>query len=168
MEINTDAITSLPIWVQFPELDIKYWGLQSLSKLGSMLGIALQIDKFTKLLVEMPLEGSFLDYIEFANERNALIRQNAKYECIPLKCSHCKMFGHIVDHCRRKEPQRREWRVKEQGDIGDHATQSEQATNAEGDGFQGVATRHTIRTPIGRSARQIKDKSRANAFQLLL
>ena len=27
MEINTDAIASLPIWLQFRELDIKFWAL---------------------------------------------------------------------------------------------------------------------------------------------
>ncbi|KAJ8419834.1 hypothetical protein Cgig2_030511 [Carnegiea gigantea] len=110
---------------RFPELDIKYWGLQSLSKLGSMLGIPLKTDKFTKeksmlkyarLLVEMPLDGSFPDYIEFANENNVLIRQ-------PLKCCHCKMFGHTVEHCRR---------------------------NLKG-GNGGVAIRHIIKTSMGRS-----------------
>ena len=48
MEINTDAIASLPIWVQFPKLDIKYCVLNSLSKLSSMLGIPLKTDKYTK------------------------------------------------------------------------------------------------------------------------
>ncbi|KAJ8419756.1 hypothetical protein Cgig2_022413 [Carnegiea gigantea] len=45
LEINTSSINSLPIWVQFPELDVKYWGVDSLSKLGSLLGIPLKIDK---------------------------------------------------------------------------------------------------------------------------
>ncbi|KAJ8436063.1 hypothetical protein Cgig2_000359 [Carnegiea gigantea] len=31
LEINVDPIASLPMWIQLPELDIKYWGLQSLS-----------------------------------------------------------------------------------------------------------------------------------------
>ncbi|KAJ8420415.1 LOW QUALITY PROTEIN: hypothetical protein Cgig2_018066 [Carnegiea gigantea] len=48
MEINTDAITSLPIWIQLPELDIKYLGMQSLSKIGSLLGYPSKIDKYTK------------------------------------------------------------------------------------------------------------------------
>jgi len=82
-----------------------------------MLGVPLKTDKFTKdkimlkcasLLIEMPLVGSFLDYSEFSNEKNVLIRQNVHYEWIPIKCSHCRMFGHIVDHCKKKEPQRRE------------------------------------------------------------
>ena len=38
MDINVESIISLPIWIQLPELDIKYWGIQSLSKIGSVLG----------------------------------------------------------------------------------------------------------------------------------
>ena len=33
MEINLDTIASLPIWIQLPKLDIKYWGMQSLNKI---------------------------------------------------------------------------------------------------------------------------------------
>ena len=29
MEINTESVSSLPIWVRFLDLDIKYWGLSS-------------------------------------------------------------------------------------------------------------------------------------------
>ena len=89
MDINVDSITSLTIWIQLPELDIKYWGMHSLSKLGSVIGIPLKTDKYTKdksmlkyarLLVEMQLEGPFPDFIEFANERDVIIRQKIVYE----------------------------------------------------------------------------------------
>ena len=36
MNINTENITSLPIWVHFPDLDIKYWSMDNLSKLESL------------------------------------------------------------------------------------------------------------------------------------
>ena len=97
MDINIDAIAALPIWVQLPELDFEYWGTQCLSKLGSMLGIPLKTYKYTKertmlkyarLLVEMHIAGPFLEYIEFANEKDILIRQRVIYECLPLKCTY--------------------------------------------------------------------------------
>ena len=117
MEINVDSISSLPIWIQLPELDVKYWGMQSLSKLGSVIGIPLKTDRYTKdktmltyarLLVEIPLEGHFLDYIEFANEKNVIIRQKIVYEWRPSKCTHCRMFGHTQEECRKKNNQRME------------------------------------------------------------
>ena len=48
--------------------------------------------KYARLLVEMPLDGNFPEYIEFANEKDILIRQRVKYKWLPLKCSHCRMF----------------------------------------------------------------------------
>ena len=120
LEINIDAIASLPIWIQLPKLDIKYWGLQSLSNFGSMLGIPLKTNKYTKeklmlnyarLLVEMPVEGNFPNFIECANEKNVVIRQKVIYEWLPIKCSYCKMYGHSQENCRKKTQLRQEWRV---------------------------------------------------------
>ena len=51
--------------------------------------------KYARLLVEMPMDGSFADYIEFANEKDVLIRQKVVYEWLPIKYTHCGMFGHI-------------------------------------------------------------------------
>ncbi|KAJ8446749.1 hypothetical protein Cgig2_002704 [Carnegiea gigantea] len=33
ISINNEALSSVLIWVQFPDLDIKYWGLDSVSKI---------------------------------------------------------------------------------------------------------------------------------------
>ena len=154
MEINTEAITSLPIWVRFPELDIKYWGPHSLSKIGSMLGIPLKTDRFTKdkmmlryarLLVEMSLDGQFPEFIEFPNEKGVLIRQKVHYEWLPIKCTHCKMFGHSLEDCRKKDPQRREWRVRTAPVLQDQPAQHDSIDPHEGeDGFQ-LVTRHVTR-----------------------
>jgi len=70
-------------------LDIKFWGNESLSKIGSILGIPLKTDRYTgermlikyaHLLIDMPLDGQFPDYIEFFNEEGILIRQQVHYE----------------------------------------------------------------------------------------
>jgi len=86
-----------------------------------MLGIPLKTDRYTKekmmlryarMLVEMSLEGQFPECIEFANEKGVLIRQMVQYEWLPIKCTYCKMFGHSHEDCRKKDPQRKEWRVR--------------------------------------------------------
>ena len=177
MDINTEVITSLPIWVQFLDLDIKCWGMHSLSKLGSMLGIPLKTDKFTKdrtmlkyarLLIEMPLDGSFPDYIDFSNKKNVLIRQKVHYEWKPLKCTQCMMFGHIAEQCKKKEIQKREWRVKDKETTnGPDRDQAQPITEA-GDEFHRAAPRHIIRTPIARNMESTAEEVRSNSFQLLL
>ena len=69
MEINTEEITSLPIWVQFRGLDIKFWDADSLSKIDNMIGIPLKMDKYTskktmlryaRFLIDIPLGIHFL------------------------------------------------------------------------------------------------------------
>jgi len=111
MDLQTDTITSLPVWVQFPYLDLKYWGMKNLSKIGSLLRIPLKTDKYTKektciryarLLIEMPVEGPFPQYVEFTNVHDMLIQQSVNYEWLPLKCSHCQMFEHEIELCKKK------------------------------------------------------------------
>ncbi|KAJ8431726.1 hypothetical protein Cgig2_013425 [Carnegiea gigantea] len=83
MKLNVQNIQSLPLWVQFPELDIKYWGCDSLSKLGSHIGILIKTDKYTKdkeflhyvkKMNEVLMEGSFLNTIELINDYGVLVK----------------------------------------------------------------------------------------------
>ncbi|KAJ8420785.1 hypothetical protein Cgig2_030493 [Carnegiea gigantea] len=111
MDLQMEAIKSLPLWIQLPALDIKYWGIESLSKIGSLLGIPSKTDKVTRgkqvlryarLLVEMPIEGPFPEYIEFFNDDDLLIRQQVTYEWVPTKCAHCAMLDHTEEVCKKK------------------------------------------------------------------
>ncbi|KAJ8436754.1 hypothetical protein Cgig2_009728 [Carnegiea gigantea] len=78
------------------------------------------------------------------------------------------MFGHTADQCRRKESQRREWRVEEKRDTGGPDGHSEHPINEDGDGFHRVATRHTIRTHTTKIVEPLADETMSNSFQLLL
>ena len=101
----------LPIWVQLPELDIKFWGNESLSKIGSILRIPLKTYRYTKdktmiryarVLIAMQLDGHFPDNMEFFNEEDVLIGQQVQYEWKPLKCTHYKMLGIMKSTAKRK------------------------------------------------------------------
>jgi len=68
--LDISTLQTLPIWVQFPKLYLKYWEMESLRKLGSMLGIPVKTDKTTKekiaikyvrLQVEVLIEDHFLN-----------------------------------------------------------------------------------------------------------
>ncbi|KAJ8445597.1 hypothetical protein Cgig2_018538 [Carnegiea gigantea] len=137
LDLQIENIRSLPIWVQLPELDIKFWGNESLSKIGSILGIPLKTDRYTKdktviryacMLIDMQLDGHFPDNIEFFNEEDVLIRQQVHYEWKPLECTHCKMFRHKEIHCKKKEGIRTEWRLVQKpiGEIIAHPLQAEE------------------------------------------
>ncbi|KAJ8430087.1 hypothetical protein Cgig2_006539 [Carnegiea gigantea] len=103
MDLHTESLVSLPIW-----------GLESLSKLGSMLGVPIKTDKYTKdktflnfarIIIEMNLEDNFPEYIDFVNEHNVVIRQKKA-----IRCEHCKMYGYLKEECRKKPGPRKEWR----------------------------------------------------------
>jgi len=58
--------------------------------------------KYARLLIDMPLDGQFPDYIDLFNEEGIQIRQQVHYEWKPLKCTPCKMFGYDEPHCKKK------------------------------------------------------------------
>ncbi|KAJ8432712.1 hypothetical protein Cgig2_009770 [Carnegiea gigantea] len=114
MDLHTESIKSFPLWVQLPDLDVKYWGQSSLSKMGSIIGIPIKTDKYTRdrtikyarLLIEVNLEGPFPEFVEFINENG----KQVKFEWLPTKCNHCLMYGYEETFCRKKERVRKEWR----------------------------------------------------------
>ncbi|KAJ8438364.1 hypothetical protein Cgig2_015291 [Carnegiea gigantea] len=109
--------------------------MDSLSKIGSMLGILIKTDKPTKekialsyarLLIKMPVNGLFPDSIDFISEGDGVIRQFVKYEWKPKKCIHCLMLGHEEQNCRKKYTVRQEWRVKQQPSVPIQAVEQHQ------------------------------------------
>ncbi|KAJ8421596.1 LOW QUALITY PROTEIN: hypothetical protein Cgig2_020785 [Carnegiea gigantea] len=109
--------------------------MASVSELGSTLGIPIKTNKYTmektrlsyaRLLIDIPVEGSFPEFIDFVNN------QDLVYEWKPIKCNHCKMFGHLEEECRKKARTRREWReAQNQSDVlrGEGTTQPQGAIN---------------------------------------
>ncbi|KAJ8423908.1 hypothetical protein Cgig2_003671 [Carnegiea gigantea] len=176
MNINTEDITSLPILVQFPDLDIKYWSMDILNKLESVLGIPIKTDKHTKersmiqyacMLIDIPLTGDFPEFIEFINEVDLVVRQPVKYEWKPTKCEHRQMFGHTLQNCRKRNKTKMVWREVAKG----NATSSDAAHhNPLSPGYQEdfikVSEKH-----IARSPRRIDAEEQAltqNHFQALI
>jgi len=152
--------------------------MQSLNKIGSIIGIPLKTDRYTKdksmvkyarLMVEMPLEGNFPDYIEFVSERDVIIRQRIVNEWRPIKCTHCKMFGHTHEECRKKVNQRQEWRAIPH----ETAVMQQQPDTGEPDvteGFQPVTkSQHSNRIATQmRTLAPIIETLMANSFDALL
>jgi len=105
------------------------------------------------------------------------------YEWLPIKCSFCKMFGHSLEACRKKDTQRQEWRVRvPQAHQEQQAQPAPKVPNAHlelqaqptpmvppagEDGFQRV-TRHVIRRAVENAVDQVGVQSRSNSFQILI
>ncbi|KAJ8423394.1 hypothetical protein Cgig2_029229 [Carnegiea gigantea] len=106
IDMHTKEIEFLPLWVQFLDLDVKYWGADSLNRFTKERSMI----RYARLLIDVPLDSTFPEFIEFFNDNELLIRQQVVYEWKPVKCSHCYMFGHEEPVCKNKNMVRKEWR----------------------------------------------------------
>ncbi|KAJ8419947.1 hypothetical protein Cgig2_000901 [Carnegiea gigantea] len=86
------------------------------------------------MLIDIPLKEEFPAYIEFANDKDVLIRQSVLYEWQPIKCKHCHMYGRLKDQCRKKQAPRKVWRVKQPSPASDPPRSTPQTT-ADAKGF---------------------------------
>ncbi|VFQ59412.1 unnamed protein product [Cuscuta campestris] len=127
-KVDITELKDIPIWIQFPDLDIKYWSLTGLSKLGSLIGKPIKRDKATatrmkfayaRIQVEVGVYQDFPKTVTYINEEERVITQQVTYEWCPCMCYHCKKIGHEQGNCRLKntkqtkqDPRRRIWRVK--------------------------------------------------------
>ncbi|KAJ8424407.1 hypothetical protein Cgig2_031782 [Carnegiea gigantea] len=143
------------VLVQLPDLDVKYWGLESLSKIDSILGIPIKTDRYTKgrlvikyarLLIEMSLEAHFLITLN----SSMTMKQKVRYEWLPLKCTHCHMFGHEETTCKKKGTIRKEWRkIQTEPKGGEGANQLEQhSTESEQPAYTPVSKRASVASYI--------------------
>ncbi|XP_010672555.2 uncharacterized protein LOC104889110 [Beta vulgaris subsp. vulgaris] len=107
--VNTDLV---PIWVQLPGLNIKYWGANTLMKLTSRIGKPIKTDKKTarkerfdaaRIMVEVKFGAELPDRIEFENENGVLTTQSIVYEWRPVKCDEFGGIGHGGEACRKKK-----------------------------------------------------------------
>ncbi|KAJ8421820.1 hypothetical protein Cgig2_000989 [Carnegiea gigantea] len=91
------------IWKSY-DPDKVVLGPDSLSKLGSIIGITIKTDKYTKensmiqyvrLLIDIPLNGAFPIYIEFVNDMDVVVRKHKQK----------RMESRVVDKGIPNEPQ---------------------------------------------------------------
>ncbi|RAL42418.1 hypothetical protein DM860_017598 [Cuscuta australis] len=111
VKVNLLELKDIPIWVQFSDLDMKYWSLSGLRRLGSAIGQPVKRDKATssrwkwsyaRIQLEVQVNQKFPEHINFTNEEGRIITQNVTYEWIPTLCNHCNRIGHVQENCRRK------------------------------------------------------------------
>lgn len=148
-KIDTTAIKSVPIWVQYPELDPIYWSGKNLSILSSMIGKPIKTDRQTKersrlgyarVLIEVKIDEPLSDEVEMVDENDVLINQKVEYEWRPIQCEECKMYGHDKLKCRKKKkapPSKPVWQPTQNQQIVAMANQKDQQTQGtDEEGFQ--------------------------------
>uniref|UniRef100_A0A803PT20 DUF4283 domain-containing protein n=1 Tax=Cannabis sativa TaxID=3483 RepID=A0A803PT20_CANSA len=115
-------IHKVPIWIQLENLELKYWGQNTLYKIIGQIGEPIMVDEVTKMrqklsfpriLVEVSMEQDLPSAISFEDEHGYVTSIGIKYEWKPIICKNCNGLGHSTDECRRKPsaPQQ-QWIVK--------------------------------------------------------
>ncbi|XP_056685384.1 uncharacterized protein [Spinacia oleracea] len=118
-----EVLRVIPLWVKLPNLPLNCWSSQSLSRIGSLLGVPICADdcttrqqriSFARLLVEMDVTDTLPDHVWIVDTNGREFKQLVLYDWKPAYCHKCKMPGHncALAVKRRVEPQQKDTRVK--------------------------------------------------------
>lgn len=112
MDLENKIFDLIPVWVQFPNLEGRFWTSKGLSKITSYLGRPISSDSltgtrtslsFARLLVEVDVPKALHEYIPITGPNGEQIMQTVQYEFRMPKCSVCNMIGHDKYQCRKKQ-----------------------------------------------------------------
>ena len=115
-------VSTVPIWIQIENLELKYWGEKSLFKIVSQIGTPIRVDHFTKernrlayprVLIEVCLSHKLEEQLSFEDEYGQMVWIGVRYEWKPILCTHCKGIGHESEKCKNKAPTKVEWVIKQ-------------------------------------------------------
>ncbi|XP_074265267.1 uncharacterized protein LOC141587691 [Silene latifolia] len=110
-ELLRHDVSRVPIWMKLYDLDIRFWGVDSLKKLSGLVGTYIKCDDATKskaflgyarIMVEIHIGQQFSTEINFIDEHGKLQRARVVYDWLPTTCKTCKVLGHTAHICRKE------------------------------------------------------------------
>ncbi|KAL9226029.1 hypothetical protein vseg_001884 [Gypsophila vaccaria] len=114
LEMRKADVKTVPVWVQFHQLPLKFWG-KSLPKVTGLIGKYIKSDTTTeqrtklgyaRVMIELGVGHKCPAEVMFKDEMGAVIKVGVEYEWKPVTCAKCRGMGHQQDHCRKGEPQK--------------------------------------------------------------
>lgn len=100
---SVDVINKVIAWIRFPGLPVEYYNSLALTRMGSLVGKVIQIDRntedavrgrFARLCVEVDLSKALLPKLVVGKHI-----QTVEYEGLHMICFHCGRFGHRREGC---------------------------------------------------------------------
>ncbi|KAK1272493.1 hypothetical protein QJS04_geneDACA015180 [Acorus gramineus] len=110
--MELERLTSIPIWVKFPDLPLHMWSLECLNKIASGIGTPLYRDaatrqgtriSFARVCVEIEAGQALPDSIVVNSPIGGRQEFRVVYDWKPQAWSHCNMFGHDDAMCYKKQ-----------------------------------------------------------------
>ena len=139
---SRSEMSSVPVWVKFPNLPLECWTSRCLSKISSLLGKPIQSDRLTasrerisyaRVLVEINLMKDLPSLIKFGLPDGSTLEQPVIYESMPAFCRSCQAIGHSDAYCK-KQTDRIPKANGRAGGVGPGATQAGASVKAGGVG----------------------------------
>ncbi|XP_048494359.1 uncharacterized protein LOC125494690 [Beta vulgaris subsp. vulgaris] len=108
---NQEILKVVPIWVTFPNLPLNCWSTDSLSRIGSTIGVPIYADEcttkqlrisFARILIEMDVTGTIQEEINVEDPNRRVFKQKVGYAWLPPFCAKCQKIGHVCEE--KKKP----------------------------------------------------------------
>ncbi|KAK1308132.1 hypothetical protein QJS10_CPA09g01394 [Acorus calamus] len=109
--MELEQLTSIPIWVKFPNLPLHMWSIECLSKIANAIGVPLYRDaatrqgtriSFARVCIEIEAGTPLPDTVIVNSNLGGLQEFKVLYDWKPQACSHCATFGHDDAMCCNK------------------------------------------------------------------
>ncbi|KAL9247509.1 hypothetical protein vseg_020935 [Gypsophila vaccaria] len=113
MVLQRTEVTVVPMWIQFHNLPLKFWG-KSLPKITGLVEKYVKQDVATaeitrigyaRVMVELHVDQNFPAQVSFLDENGNVVKVDVEYEWKPITCGTCNGMGHHADQCRKGKPQ---------------------------------------------------------------
>jgi len=107
---GSEEMTTVPTWIQLPDLPFDCWTERALSKIVSKVGIPITTDKltrtcdrisFARVLVEVDVSKDLVTSVEVKLPTGVIYDQLVVFESTPKYCKKCKTFGHGDVGCNK-------------------------------------------------------------------
>jgi len=103
-------LTTMPIWVRFPNLPLRCWSHICLSKIASMVGKPIHYDgpttqmsrvSYARVLIEIDLLSDLPSTVTVILPNGNTLVQQLVYESLPRYYKQCKSLGHSTLTCNK-------------------------------------------------------------------
>ncbi|XP_021762503.1 uncharacterized protein LOC110727244 [Chenopodium quinoa] len=100
---SAEVLRNVPLWVRLSNFPLNCWGTETLSKIGSLLGVPICADEcttrklrvsFARLLMEIDVTKSLPKSVWVESLGGELVELTVEYNWIPPFCEKCKKVGH--------------------------------------------------------------------------
>ncbi|XP_070026452.1 uncharacterized protein [Nicotiana sylvestris] len=97
-DFQAEVLQTVPIWAKLPNLPLSCWGMDSLSRIRSGLGVPLYVDECTtkveqishaRILIEMDVSRELPAMIKVLDPNGRIFEQEVEYDWVPAYCPHC-------------------------------------------------------------------------------